>query len=442
MAKAAAEIFAFDQSNVWHPYTYVGDQIYGIVRSAVGTHLMLERVGAVPATSEVLDAMSSWWCVIHGYSEPSIVRSIRQQLETLSHVMFGGLTHEPAVTLCEKLIDITPEGLDRVFLCDSGSVSVEVALKMALQYRRSRGALRSGKLLTWRGGYHGDTFHPMSVCDPVGGLHHIWRGVLPEQIFLNRPPNDFGEDPDAGYSNYLRAAIRQHRKEIGAVIVEPVVQGTGSMRFHNPEYLRVLRESTAEFDIPLVFDEIATGFGRTGVMFASEHAGVSPDIMCVGKGLTGGFMSMAAVVCTETISSGIASGPDKILAHGPTFMGNPLSSAAAAASLDLLSTNYWKNAVANIQNGLKAGLAPAAALPHVVDVRVLGAIGVIELGRPVDIPLATSVALDNGVWIRPFRNLIYCMPPYIASAEEIAQISAAMVHATRAQERHPPGDVH
>jgi adenosylmethionine-8-amino-7-oxononanoate aminotransferase len=348
--------------------------------------------------------------------------AVREQLGRMSHVMFGGLTHEPAVRLCASLVALT--GLEHVFLCDSGSVSVEVAVKMCLQYWRSRGRPAKRRLLTWRGGYHGDTFQPMSVCDPDGGMHRLWSGVLPEQVFVPAPPAGFAAPADPAYLEVLAEAVERHRDELAAVIVEPVVQGAGGMRFHSPAYLRALRALCDEHGVLLIFDEIATGFGRSGAFFAAEHAGVSPDIMCVGKALTGGYLSLAAALCTPEVAAGISA--TGVLAHGPTFMGNPLACAAANASLGLLADGGWRADVKRIEAGLAAGLAPLRGAPGVADVRVLGAIGVVQLDRPVDLPRATAIAAEHGVWLRPFRDLIYTMPPYVTGDNDLSLITTAV----------------
>jgi len=377
---------------------------------------------------ELVDGMSSWWAAIHGYRNPVLDKALADQAGRMSHVMFGGLTHEPAVTLATKLVAITPEPLRHVFLCDSGSVSVEVAVKMALQYWRSLDRPAKRRLLTWRGGYHGDTFHPMSVCDPDGGMHSLWRGILPTQVFADAPPAAFEHD----YVAHLADLVERHADELAAVIVEPVVQGAGGMRFHDPRYLHVLRELTLANDVLLIFDEIATGFGRTGTLFAADQASVAPDIMCVGKALTGGYLSMGAALCTSGVADGISKGSVPVLAHGPTFMGNPLSSAVANASIDLLLAQDWQGTVHRIEDGLRTGLAPARDLPGVADVRVLGAIGVVQLDHEVDMAAATKAAVDSGVWLRPFRDLIYTMPPYITSPADLAMITEGVVAAARA----------
>jgi adenosylmethionine-8-amino-7-oxononanoate aminotransferase len=350
----------------------------------------------------------------------------------MSHVMFGGLTHEPAVRLAGRLVDISPAGLEHVFFTDSGSVAVEVAIKMCLQYWRAMGRPAKHRLMTWRGGYHGDTFQAMSVCDPENGMHSLWGDVLPQQVFADAPPSGFDASGDASYAEQLAKLFDRHADELAAVIVEPVVQGAGGMRFHAPGYLRGLRQLADQHDVLLIFDEIATGFGRSGALFAADHAGVTPDIMCVGKALTGGYLSMAAALCTPEVATAICGGEIPVLAHGPTYMGNPLAAAVARASIDLLLAQDWKREVHRIETGLRAGLAPARDLPGVLDVRVLGAIGVIQLERPVDVAAATAAAVRQGVWLRPFRDLIYTMPPYITDDDEVATIAAAAVAATRA----------
>jgi adenosylmethionine---8-amino-7-oxononanoate aminotransferase len=420
-----------DRRHVWHPYGPMpGRREPLVVESASGVRLRL----AAPAQgrTELVDGMASWWSAIHGYRHPVLDEAVRAQLGRMSHVMFGGLTHEPAVRLAARLVEITPEPLQHVFLADSGSVSVEVALKMCLQYWRSLGRPEKSRLLTWRGGYHGDTWQPMSVCDPDGGMHHLWSGVLQRQVFADAPPPGYEAEPDAAYEAHLRALIGRHAHELAAVVVEPVVQGAGGMAFHSPGYLRVLREACDEHDVLLVFDEIATGFGRTGRLFAAGHAGVCPDVMCLGKALTGGYVTMAAALCTSRVAEGISRGEVPVLAHGPTFMGNPLAAAVACASIDLLLGQDWVTAVKRIESGLRDGLAPAAGLPGVRDVRVLGAIGVVQLDHPVDVEAATRAAVRAGVWLRPFRDLIYTMPPYVTSEEDVARIAQAVCAAASA----------
>jgi len=408
-----------------------------VVESASGVRL---RTAGPDGIKELVDGMSSWWAAIHGYRHPALDAAARDQLSRMSHVMFGGLTHEPAVVLCDRLAQMTPAGLEHVFLCESGSVAVEVAVKMCLQYWRSTGRPAKRRLLTWRGGYHGDTFWAMSVCDPDGGMHRAWEGVLPRQVFAEAPPGGFSTGVDPGYAARLAGLVARHADELAAVIVEPVVQGAGGMRFHDPGYLGVLRAACTQSRVLLILDEIATGFGRTGSLFAAGHAGVAPDVMCVGKALTGGYLPLAAALCTHAVAAGISRGELPVLAHGPTSMGNPLACAIANASLDLLlggegetgDRGGWRDRVATIEAGLTAGLAEARSLPGVTDVRVLGAIGVIQLDHDVDMAAATAAAVRAGVWLRPFRDLIYTMPPYITDADDLARICVAMLAAARA----------
>ena len=423
-------VLALDRRHVWHPYGPMpGGAEPLVVDSAQGVRLRLAR----PAFGqrELVDGMSSWWSAVHGYNHPVLNEAAREQLGRMSHVMFGGLTHEPAVRLAATLAEISPGGLEHVFLSDSGSVAVEVAVKMCLQYWRSLGRPEKRRLLTWRGGYHGDTWHPMSVCDPDGGMHHLWSGALPVQVFAQAPPAGFEAGPDPGYVRELDELIGRHAHELAAVIVEPVVQGAGGMRFHSPAYVRALRETCDAHGVLLVLDEIATGFGRTGSLFAAGHAGVAPDVMCVGKALTGGYVSMAATLCTPRVAEGIARGSVPVLAHGPTFMGNPLAASVANASIGLLLSQDWRAEVERVGRGLRAGLAPAAALPGVREASVLGAIGVVRLDHEVDMTAATRAAVEAGVWLRPFRDTVYAMPPYITPDEDVARITAALCAAAR-----------
>ncbi|MFD3873610.1 adenosylmethionine--8-amino-7-oxononanoate transaminase [Streptomyces sp. NPDC058623] len=426
----AAELLALDRQHVWHPYGPMpGRQEPLVVASASGVRL---RLGApAEGRDELVDGMSSWWSAIHGYNHPVLNEAATAQLGKMSHVMFGGLTHEPAVRLAAKLVEITPVGLEHVFLADSGSVSVEVAVKMCLQYWRSLGRTGKTRLLTWRGGYHGDTWQPMAVCDPEGGMHELWQGHLPRQVFADAPTGGFDTPVDPAYVAHLRSLIAAHADELAAVIVEPVVQGAGGMRFHHPDHLRVLRELCDEYDVLLILDEIATGFGRTGALFAADHAGITPDVMCLGKSLTGGYLTLAATLCTSRVADGISRGEVPVLAHGPTFMGNPLATAVALASIELLLGQDWATEVKRVEAGLRAGLAPAADLPGVRDVRVLGAIGVVQLTHQVDVAAATRAAVREGVWLRPFRDLIYTMPPFVTDDADVARIGRAVVAAAR-----------
>ncbi len=415
------QIAAIDAAHVWHPYGgFPAPTTPLVVASAQGVRLTLAD------GRELIDGMSSWWAVIHGYRNPVLDAAIADQFGRMSHVMFGGLTHEPAARLVQLLVEITPPGLDKVFLADSGSVSVEVAVKMCLQYWRSLGKPAKKRLLTWRGGYHGDTFTPMSVCDPDGGMHSLWTDVLATQVFAPKPPAAF----DPSYVDELDRLLAQHADELAAVIIEPVVQGAGGMRFHDPRYLTELRRLCDQHGVLLVFDEIATGFGRTGEMFAADHVGVRPDVMCVGKALTGGYLTLAAAVCTSAIAETISAAHGGLM-HGPTFMGNPLACSVAIASIELLRSRDWRSEVAALAAGLERGLAPARELPGVVEVRVLGGIGVIELDHEIDMRAATDAAVASGVWLRPFRNLIYAMPPFVCTGHDLEAITAAMVAAAR-----------
>lgn len=420
------EALAFDQAHLWHPYTSIPASPPPLLAtSASGCRLTVRMPDGTDRS--LVDGMSSWWAAVHGYSHPALVEAAHRQLDTMSHVMFGGLTHEPAIELGRRLVELTPDGLERVFFSDSGSVAVEVSVKMALQYWRSRGRPDKQRLLTWRSGYHGDTFMAMSACDPDGGMHSMWSGVVPVQHFVSEPPSGIDAPVSEQFVAEIRSALVEHGGELAAVIVEPVVQGAGGMRFHNPGYLAALRELCDQHDVLLIFDEIATGFGRTGPMFAAEWADVTPDIMCVGKALTGGMMTLAATLCTEEVATEISAGEVPVLAHGPTFMANPLACATAVASLDLLVSSDYRTAVSRIESALRANLAPALELPQVTDVRVLGAIGVIELDGPVDMERSIEACTEAGVWLRPFRNLIYAMPPYVCSDDDIATICNAMI---------------
>ena len=422
-----AELERLDARHVWHPYAPMPSGATPlVVQSAEGVRLRLAD------GRELVDGMSSWWAAIHGYRHPVLDAAVTEQLGRMAHVMFGGLTHEPAIRLAERLVAIAPSGLEHVFFCDSGSVAVEVAVKMAVQYWRGRGQPGKSRLLTVRGGYHGDTFMAMSVCDPVGGMHSLFTGVVAEQVFADRPPAGFDAHPDDAWVADTELLVKRHADELAAVIVEPVVQGAGGMHFYNPEYVRVLRELCDRYDVLLVLDEIATGFGRTGRLFAAEHAGVAADIVCVGKALTGGYLSMAATLCTPAVSAGVCNGDGGALMHGPTFMANPLAAATALASLDLLLGGAWQADVGRIEAGLTCGLDALRGLEGVADVRVLGAIGVVQLDRPVDVAAATTAAAVAGVWLRPFRDLVYTMPPYIATDDDVAQICRGIHAAVRA----------
>lgn len=421
------DLIELDRQYVWHPYSPLPPTAAPLsVSSARGVRLELAD------GRELIDGMSSWWCAIHGYAHPVLDQAVRTQLGAMAHVMFGGLTHAPAVELAVRLVELTPPGLDRVFLADSGSVAVEVAIKLALQYWQAACRPERHRLMTVRGGYHGDTFGAMAVCDPVGGMHSMFTSVLPHHVFAERPPGGFADGLDESYADHLEELVRRHSDELAAVIVEPVVQGAGGMHFYSPGVVRLLRQLCDEHDLLLILDEIATGFGRTGALFAADHAEVAADIMCVGKALTGGYLSLAATLCTPRVAETVSGGAGGALMHGPTFMGNPLACAVALANLELLSSGAWREQVAEIERVLADELGAAAGMPGVGEVRVLGGIGVVQLDGPVDVNAATRAAVDRGVWLRPFRDLVYTMPPYVCSSEELAQIGSAVVAAARA----------
>ena len=426
-----ADLLALDRAHLWHPYSsaLTPSEPY-LVESAHGIRLRLrDRAGR---EREVVDAMSSWWCAIHGYAVPELDAAARDQLDRMSHVMFGGLTHEPAIALGQRLVELTPEPLRHVFLADSGSVSVEVAMKMCLQLHVAAGRPRT-RFFTIRGGYHGDTFSPMSVTDPVGGMHALFRGILPEHVFAPVPPPGVDVPADhpgmVAWERETRSLYAEHADEVAAVILEPVLQGAGGMRVHSPHVVEVLASLAREHGALVVLDEIATGFGRTGTMFAMERCGVVPDVVCLGKALTGGYLTLAAVLCTTEVAHGVSAGDAGGLMHGPTFMGNPLACAVALASLDLLEANGGTEQVAHLERGLRDGLAPAESLEHVVGTRVLGGVGVIELDEPADATGVGAAAIERGVWVRPFRNLVYTMPPYVTSDDDLASLCAALVGA-------------
>lgn len=421
--KARTEaITQLDQQYVWHPYASFIDAppIYP-VESAQGCTLKLTD------GRELLDGMSSWWCMIHGYNNATLNQAVTDQLGNMSHVMFGGLTHQPAAELAKLLVEITPENLTKVFFSDSGSVATEVAMKMAIQYWHSKGQSKKNRLLSLRSGYHGDTIGAMSVCDPVTGMHHLFSDSLTQQFFTEAPVSGYdtiwGEDHGAD----LEEKISQHHEQLAALILEPIVQGAGGMRFYPPKYLQRARELCDQYDLLLIADEIATGFGRSGKLFACEHANVQPDILCLGKALTGGYMTMAATLCSDRISDGICRGEAGVFMHGPTFMGNPLAAATALASTRLLLASDWQTNVQRIEKKLTIGLKPCAEYSHVQEVRTLGAIGVVEMKNPVDMASIQRAFIDKGVWIRPFGKLVYVMPPYVMTDEELDRLTSAMV---------------
>lgn len=411
-----------DSAHIWHPYASAADPGYvAPVVSASGVRLQLAD------GREILDGMASWWCAIHGYNHPVLNRAVREQVDTMAHVMFGGLTHPPAVKLARMLAALTPASLERVFFSDSGSVAVEVAIKMAIQYWQARGKPGKRKLVALRGGYHGDTLGAMSVCDPVTGMHHLFGDVVAQQFFAPAPNCDVDGPCPESEMDGITDILSQHHDQIAAVIVEPVVQGAGGMRFYSSDYLRKLRALCDAFDVLLVFDEIATGFGRTGKLFALEHAEVEPDLLCLGKSLTGGYMSLAATLTNQRVASGIDNGAAGAFMHGPTFMGNPLACATAIASIELLLSQPWQRSVRRIHSELEAGLAPARELDQVAEVRTLGAIGVIELKEAVNLREVQPLFVERGIWIRPFGKLVYTMPPLIMNSEDIATVTAGMV---------------
>ena len=416
-----------DRRHVWHPYGPMpGTSPPLPVVSAEGVRLRLAD------GTELVDGMASWWCAVHGYRHPVLDAAVRDQLDQMAHVMFGGLTHEPAIRLAQRLAAITPEGLEHVFFADSGSVAVEVAIKMCLQFWHAAGEPERRRLLTVRGGYHGDTFGAMAVCDPVNGMHRLFTGTLPEHLFAPRPPDGFGAPLDDAWAAEVERLAADHAGELAAVVVEPVVQGAGGMRFHSPACVRFLRELCDRHGLLLVLDEIATGFGRSGALFAADHAGVAPDVMCVGKALTGGYLTLAATLTTTAVAERITAGEGGALMHGPTYMANALACAVGLASTALLADGGWADDVARIERGLTAGLEPARELPGVADVRVLGAIGVVELAAPVDMEAATRAAVAEGVWLRPFGRLVYAMPPYVTDDDDVAAIGRAIVAAAAA----------
>jgi len=411
-----------DSAHAWHPYSSIGSglPVYPVA-SASGVRLKLAD------GRELIDGMASWWSVIHGYNNPCLNQAIKDQLEKMAHVMFGGLSHEPAMQLVERLVRLSPEPLQCVFLSDSGSVSVEVALKMAIQYWHALGQPEKHRFLTLKNGYHGDTFGAMSVCDPVTGMHSLFAGSLMQQHFVDPPKSRFGDPGSADDIVSFEKALAAVAPEVAAVILEPIVQGTGGMNFYSADYLAQVRALCDQYEVLLIADEIATGFGRTGKLFACEHAGISPDIMCLGKTLTGGYLTLAATLTTRQVSDTINQGDPGLFMHGPTFMANALACATAVASIDMLLASPWQERISSIEQQLKGGLGVCAQMPNVADVRVLGAIGVIELKDPVDMKRAPQMFVDAGVWVRPFGKLVYLMPPYVISEEDLTQLCSAVV---------------
>lgn len=421
MDKNLAGLLKFDREHIWHPYTSIDNpQAVFLVESADGVRIRLAD------GRELIDGMASWWSVIHGYNNPQLTRVVQEQAGRLAHVMFGGLTHGPAIELAQLLIKIAPEGLNRVFFCDSGSVAVEVAMKMAMQHSHSLGFVGKNRFLTIRSGYHGDTFHAMAVCDPETGMHGIYRGVLPQYFFADAPQCRYGGEWDDTDIHSFQLLLSKHHKSICGVVLEPVVQGAGGMRFYHPEYLRRVRRLCDEYHVLFIADEIATGFARTGTLFGCDHAAISPDILCVGKALTGGYMSLAAVLARKEVGHVISQGKPGVFMHGPTFMANPLACSVAVRSIQLLLASDWQPNIARMEKKLKEGLEPCRKLPGVADVRVLGAIGVVQLERPVVMQRIQKAFVDKGVWVRPFGRLVYVMPPYIMSDEDLTILTEVM----------------
>jgi adenosylmethionine-8-amino-7-oxononanoate aminotransferase len=427
MTDTPAIDYDFDKQHIWHPYTSMTHALptFGVV-SAYGCELTLDN------GKRLIDGTSSWWACVHGYGHPYILEAMQSQLHTLSHVMFGGITHHPAIDVCKKLLAMTSDNLTKVFLADSGSIAVEVAMKMALQYWQGRLQPHKQRILTVKHGYHGDTFAAMSVCDPEGGMHSMFGNAVTKQLFVEAPRTPFGETLQPDDLKAMREMLTSQHESIAAVIIEPIMQGAGGMRFYSADYLKGLRALCDEYQVLLILDEIATGFGRTGKLFAYEHANIEADILCVGKALTGGYISLAATLCSDTVAQGISDSPSGVFMHGPTFMANPLACAAASASLDLIARHDWQKQIPQIEAQMRDELASAASFIGVKAVRVLGAVGVIEMQSQVNTAQLQQAFVDLGVWIRPFANLIYIMPPYCIDMADLSQLTSAMLSVTKA----------
>lgn len=428
MTLSTDTLLQIDRDHLWHPYTSMSDPLTVYpVASADGATLTLE------SGAQLIDGMSSWWSAIHGYNVEEINHALRQQIDTFSHVMFGGLTHRPAVELAQRLLQLMPPPLQHIFLADSGSISVEVALKMAVQYWIARKAPEKREIAVLRGGYHGDTFATMALADPENGMHALFGPLLTQHHFIERPAVPFGAAWDEAAITPLRALLEQQHHHLAALILEPIVQGAGGMYFYHPEYLKQARKLCSEYEVLLIADEIATGFGRTGMLLGCDHAQVVPDILCIGKAMTGGTLSLAATITTAEVATTLSSYQSGALMHGPTFMGNPLACSAANASIDLLLRSPWQSRVAEIERGLRSGLAPCSALDTVAEVRVLGAIGVVEMREPVDMRSIQPQFVEQGVWVRPFGRLIYLMPPFILDPNGVARLTQAVVEVVQMQ---------
>ena len=412
----------FDQQHLWHPYASLPPTYPNIVIDHAEGIYIVTKDG-----TRLIDGMSSWWASVHGYNHPKLNAAMIAQLGKMAHVMFGGLSHQPAIDLGKKLLSIVPDGLDAIFYADSGSIAVEVALKMALQYQIAAGCPNKNQFASTHSGYYGDTWHAMSVCDPVGGMHSLYGKQLPLQHFVPAPPLGFERELAQNERDELTTFFAKHSAQLAGFIIEPIIQGAGGMRFYSPEYLQLLRQLCDEHDVLLIADEIATGFGRSGKLFACEHAGISPDIMTIGKALTGGYMTFAATLCTREVAETISQSEYPALMHGPTFMGNPLACAVACASIDLILSYDIESRTANMQTIMDEQLATAANLNGVADVRCLGAVAVIELDEAVDMPVFQSLLIDNGIWVRPFGKLVYIMPPYVISDDELVTLCQALI---------------